>query len=123
MAKAIISDSVVTRRKLSVMLVALLSLCISVQAEANFTVWVIRRSTQDLYSLNSNSTVTVDNCGAKPNYLVNEKQCASDEELFSGMYADPMISDILHNHYYQIYYRMQDCYCSYKFYISHTYCY
>ena len=86
MAKAT-SDSVgaTSRRKLSVMWVALLSLCTSVQAEANFTVWVIRRSTTDLYSLNSSSIVLV-NCGAKPNYLVNEKQCASDEEIFSGMY-------------------------------------
>ena len=29
---------------------------------------------------------------------MNEKQCASDEELFSGMYANPMISDVC-NHY------------------------
>ena len=86
MAKAT-SDLVgaTSKRKLSVMLVALLSLCASVQAEANFTVSVNRRRTTDLYSLNSNNTITLDNCGAKPNYLVNEKQCASDEELFSGM--------------------------------------
>ena len=92
MAKAT-SDLVgaTSKRKLSVVLVALLSLCTSVQAEANFTVSVSRRRTTDLYSLNSNNTVTLDNCGTKPNYLVNEKQCASDEELISGMYMNPMI--------------------------------
>ena len=94
MAKAI-ADSVVASRKLSLAFVALLSLCASVQAEANFTVWVIRRSSTDLYSLNSNTTDTVSiQCGDKPNYLVNEKQCASDEEIFSG---NPMISDV-YNH-------------------------
>ena len=68
------------------MLVALLSLFTLVQAGANFTLWVTRRRTTDLYSLNSNTTDTVSKqCGGKPNYLVNEKQCASDEELFSGM--------------------------------------
>ena len=65
------------------MLVALLSLCASVQAEANFTVSVNRWSTTDLYSLNSTNSVIL--CGAKPNYLVNKKQCSSDEEIFSGM--------------------------------------
>ena len=93
MAKAI-ADSIVTSRKLSLAFVALLSLCTSVQAEANFTQWVSRRSSTDVYSLNSSVSITVDNCGAKPNYLVNEKQCASDEELFSGMHANPMIPDI-----------------------------
>ena len=97
MAKAT-SDSLVASRKLSIIIVALLNLCTSVQAEANCTVSVIRRIVTDVYSLNSNSTVTVSNCGAKPNYLVNEKQCASDEELFSGMCANPMISDVC-NHY------------------------
>ena len=89
MAKAT-SDSVVasTSRKLSLAFVALLSLCSSVQAEDNFTLCVSRRSSTDVYSLNSSIiTITVEEqCGAKPNYLVNEKQCASDEELFSGMY-------------------------------------
>lgn len=94
MAKAT-ADSVVANRRLNLAFVVLelLGLCTSVQAEANFTLWVNRRSTTDLYSLNSNSTVQV-NCGAKPNYLVNEKQCASDEELISGMYANPMVSDV-----------------------------
>ena len=94
------SDSNVASRKLSLAFVVLelLGLCTSVQPEANFTLWVNRRSITDLYSLNSNSTVTVDNCGTKRNYLVNEKQCASDEELFSGMCANPMISDVC-NHY------------------------
>jgi Golgi nucleoside diphosphatase len=86
MAKAT-SDSVVASRKLSLAFVTLLSLCISVQAEANFTLWVNRRSTTDVYSLKSNNTVTVvKQCGTIPNYLVNEKRCASDEELFSGIH-------------------------------------
>ena len=79
MAKAT-SDS---SRKLNLVFMALLSLCTSVQAEANFTLWVSRQSTNDLYSLNS--IATVENCEAKPNYLVNEKQCALDKELFYGM--------------------------------------
>ena len=82
MAKATF-DSVVASRKLSLVFVALLSLGISVQAEANFTVWVIRRSTADLYGLAS--IIEHMNCEPKSNYLVNEKQCALDEELFYGM--------------------------------------
>jgi hypothetical protein len=89
MAKATF-DSVVASRKFSLAFVvlAVLSLCTSLKAEANFTLWVYRRSTTDVYSLKSNTTVTVEKqCGAKPNYLVNEKRCASDGEvLFSGMY-------------------------------------
>ena len=81
MAKATV-DSVVASRKLSLVFVALLSLGISVQAEANFTLWVIRRSTADLYSL---ASIEHMNCEPKSNYLVNEKQCALDEELFYGM--------------------------------------
>ena len=50
------SDSVVAiRRKLGLVFVALLSLCISVKAEANFTLWVSRRSTEELYQLNEYS--------------------------------------------------------------------
>ena len=73
----------VVRKKFSLVFVALLSLCISVQAEANFTLWVNRRSTTDLYSLNSKAST--ENCKPEPSYLVNEKQCAQDEELFYGM--------------------------------------
>ena len=99
------SDSVVASRKLSLAFVALLSLCTSVQAETNFTLWVSRRSSTDVYGLKSNTmyTDTVNQqCGDKPNYLVNEKLCASDEELFSSMYAHPMIS-VVYNHYNIIY--------------------
>ena len=63
---------------------ALLSLCTSIQAEANFTVWVSRRSTGDLYRLNS--TAVHERCDPSASYLINEKQCALDEELFNGMY-------------------------------------
>ena len=83
MAKAT-ADSVVAGRKLTLAFVALLSLCTSVQAEANFTVWVNRRSTQDLYRLNS--TAAHERCDPSASYLINEKQCALDEELFNGMY-------------------------------------
>ena len=97
MAK-VTSDSVVASRKLSLAFVvlAMLSLCTSLK---NFTLSVNRRSITDLYSLNSNNTVTVDNCRPKPNYLVNEKQCVFDEELFSGMYANPMVSDVCNINY------------------------
>jgi hypothetical protein len=89
MAKATF-DSVVASRRLSLVFIvlALISLCTSLKAEANFTLWVNRRSITDLYSLKSNTTVTVEKqCGTKPNYLVNEKQCASDEELLYGIYT------------------------------------
>jgi hypothetical protein len=94
MAKATFDSVVASNRKLNILafvVLALLSLCTSLKAETNFTLWVNRRRNTDVYSLNLNTTVTVDNCGTKPNYLVNEKQCASDEELFFGML---IISDI-----------------------------
>ena len=78
------SDSVVaTKRKHSLVLVALLSLCISVKAEANFTLSVIRRSTNDFYRLNS---IEQDmHCAPNNSYLVNERHCVFDEELLYGM--------------------------------------
>ena len=82
MAKAT-SDSVVASRKLSLAFVVLLYLSTSVQTEANFTLSVNRRSISDLYRLNS--IASIQNCDIKPNYLVNEKQCALYEELFYGM--------------------------------------
>ena len=78
MAKAI-SDS---SEKLSLIFVALLCLCVSVLAEASFTVWVNRRNTSDLYSLNSK--LSIQNCGPIYSYLINEKRCVFDEELFYG---------------------------------------
>ena len=80
------ADSIVASRKFSLAaFVALLSLCTSVQAVANFTVtvWVNRRSSQDLYGLNS--TAATQNCDFNSSYLINEKQCTMDEELFNGM--------------------------------------
>ena len=77
-------DSVVTSEKLSLVLVAFLCLCVSVQAEVNFTLWVKRRITSDLYKLNSK--LSIENCGPAYSYLIDEKQCALDEELFYGMY-------------------------------------
>ena len=83
------SDSVVaTRRKLGLMFMALLSLCISVKAgsEANFTLWVTRQSTMDIYQLNqSKSMAHIMNCAPNISYIVNEKQCVLDKELFRGM--------------------------------------
>ena len=82
MAK-VTSDSVVANynRKISLAFVALLYLCISVQAEANFTLSVNRRSTSDLYSLNSRTSI--ENCAAS--HLITEKWCALDEALFYGV--------------------------------------
>ena len=77
-------DSVVASEKLSLVLVTFLCLCVSVQAEANFTLWVNRRITSDLYRLNSK--LSIENCGPTYSYLIGEKQCALDEELFYGMY-------------------------------------
>ena len=79
--------SAVAKRKLGLALVTLLSLCISesVEAEANFTMLVSRRSTGDLYKLNSGSMG--DFCAPNTSYLVNEQQCVLDKEFFliSGM--------------------------------------
>ena len=82
MAKAI-ADSVVASRRLSL---ALLSLCTSVQADldASFTLWVKRGSFNDLYRLNS--TAERERCHLNTSYLIDEKQCVMDEELFNGMY-------------------------------------
>ena len=77
------SDSVVdTRRKLGLVLVGLLVLCISVKVEANFTLWISRRITGDVYQLTSMAHM---NCETNTSYLVNEEQCVLDEELYSGM--------------------------------------
>ena len=76
-------DSVVASETLSLVFVALLCLCVSALAETSFTVWVNRRSISDLYGLNSKASSL--NCDANPNYLINEKQCVLDEELFYGM--------------------------------------
>ena len=118
------SDSVVaTRRKLDLMFMALLSLCISVKAEANFTLWVTRRSNEDIYQLNQSVSMTrIMKCAPNTSHIVNEKQCVSDEELFYGMKFNVdgnynliviMIFDSI---------RMQYCNCSYELNISHTYC-
>ena len=78
------SDSIVAT--CTKVLVALLSLCISMRAEANFTLWVVRRSTQDIYQLNQSKSMThIMNCAPNTSYIVNEKQCTLDKELFYGM--------------------------------------
>ena len=122
MAEATTDSVVATRRKLGLVFVALLSLCISVKAEANFTLWVSRRSTGDIYQLNQSKSMTHMNCAPNTSYIVNEKQCVSDEELFYGMKFNVdgnynliviVISDSI---------RMQYCNCSYELNIPHTYC-
>ena len=86
MAGATTDSVVATRRKLGLVFVALLSLYISVKAEANFTLWVSRRSNEDIYQLNQpESMVNNVNCAPNTSYLVNERQCVLDEELFYGM--------------------------------------
>ena len=86
MAKTTSGSVVATRRKLGLVFVALLSLCISVKAEANFTLWVTRRRNEDIYQLNQSESMTqIMNCAPNTSYIVNEKQCVSDEELFYGM--------------------------------------
>ena len=86
MAGATTDSVVATRRKLGLVFVALLSLYISVKAEANFTLWVSRRSNKDIYKLNqSKSMAQIMNCAPNTSYVVNEKQCVLNEELFSGM--------------------------------------
>ena len=73
---------------LTLVFVVLLYLCTSVQAGVNFTVWVTRRITNDVYFLNS--YVEHARCDSKTRrsvYLINERQCVSDEELFSGIYG------------------------------------
>ena len=83
MIKATLDSVLARRRKLSLVFVALLSLCISVHAKANFTVWVTRRLSGDLYQLNSG--VTHSTCGTiARTYLINENRCELDEELLSG---------------------------------------
>ena len=77
------SDSIVAT--CTKVLVALLSLCISMRAEANFTLWVSRRSTKDIYQLNQSESMTHMNCAPNTSYIVNEKQCTLDKELFYGM--------------------------------------
>ena len=84
MIKATLDSVLARRRKLSSVFVALLSLCTSVQAKANFTVWVTRRLSSDLYQLNSGGTHLTCDSRART-YLINENRCAMDKELLSGM--------------------------------------
>ena len=88
MAKTI-PDLVVDSGKVSLVLVALLSLCTFVQTEAIFTVWASRRISSDVYKLNlgAHSICALDSKGLTRTYLVCEKQCVSDEELQNSMYG------------------------------------
>ena len=80
-------DSVVASRKLSLVLVTLqLCLCTSVQADADFTVSVNRRTTSDIiYILKSMvQTLSCDPRTVDRTYLITERQCVSNQELYSG---------------------------------------
>ena len=81
------SDLVVASRRLSLVLVILLSLCTFVQTEAIFTMWASRRISSDVYKLNlrAHSNCALDSKGSGRTYLVCEKQCVSDEELQNSM--------------------------------------
>ena len=81
------SDSVLTSMKLlHLFFIVLLYLCTIVLSKANVTVWVTRRFTYDVYFLNSYVEHARCDSGTRGSaYLINERQCVSDEELFSGM--------------------------------------
>ena len=63
-------------------------LCTSLQTDTSiYTVQVFRRITFDIHVLNSSANP--ENCDSTLNktFLVNEKECVSDQELFSGIHA------------------------------------
>ena len=78
-------DSVVAIRKLSLVLMSLLYLCTSVQAEINPTVCVNRRIKSDLFNFISCSKDYSVCHSPDRTYLISEKRCVSDEEILSGM--------------------------------------
>ena len=88
MAKAII----VARRNVGLVLVATISclqLCASLQEETSiYTVQVFRRISFDIFILSSNlnSNILNENCDQlNRTYLVNERECVLDQELFNGI--------------------------------------
>ena len=63
-----------------------LQLYTSLQEETNIhTVQVFRRISFDIYVLSSDLNTSKNCDSVNRNYLVNEVQCVSDQELFSGM--------------------------------------
>ena len=88
MAKA----TIVARRNVGLVLVATISclqLCASLQKETSiYTVQVFRRISFDIFILSStlNSNNTNENCDQlNRTYLVNERKCVLDQELFNGI--------------------------------------
>ena len=81
--------TVIARRDVGFVLVASilclqLYICVPLQEETSiYTVQVFRRISFDIYILSSDINSN-QNCDSR-NYLVNEVECVSDEELFSGM--------------------------------------
>ena len=88
MAKA----RVVASRKFGLVFVTsmlCLQLCTSLQNDTSiYTVQVFRRISFDIYVLSSDLD-SHENCDSTLNrtYLVNERECVSDQELYSGMYT------------------------------------
>ena len=88
MAKA----TIVARRNVGLVLVAAifcLQLCASLQEETSiYTAQVFRRISLDIFILSStsNSNKTIENCDQLyRTYLVNERECVLDQELFNGI--------------------------------------
>ena len=88
MAKA----TIVARRNVGLVLVATISclqLYASLQEETStYTVRVFRRTSFDIFILSStlNSNNTNENCDElNRTYLVNERKCVLDQELFNGI--------------------------------------
>ena len=80
--------TVVANRKLSlVFVITTLCLCISLHRKVStHTVQVFRRFSFDIYILSSD-LVSNENCDPTLNstYLVTERECVSNQELFSSM--------------------------------------
>ena len=84
MAKA----TVVASRKFGLVFVTsvlCLQLCTSTDTSV-YTVEVFRRISFDIYVWSSDSTKP-ENCDPTLTYLVDERECVSDQELYSGMYT------------------------------------
>ena len=89
MAKATVVT--VAGRKFGLALVtSILCLQLSTSLQNNtsaYTVQVYRRISHDIYTLSSH--LYSENCDSAMTYLVNERECVSDQELYSGMYYTP----------------------------------
>ena len=98
--------TVVASRKLGLVFVTsmlCLQLCNSLQNGTSvYTVQVYRRISLDIYILSSD--LNSENCDPTLTYLVNERKCVSDQELYSGMYIHHPDQRAT---FYIVHYRMQ----------------